>query len=998
MRIRSVRVQNYRVHRDLSVAFDPRLTVIGGPNESGKSTLVEAIHRVLFMRHKSTGADLDDMKSNFGGHPEIEIVLEVDGNAVMVRKKFRGQNGHVVLEEQGQQTLSGEKADERLAEVLGERAPARKWARSSWSHLWVWQEQSFADPTEGANRQAADIVNRFQESGAAVVRQSALDARLSAHFAERADTNYSRNGIRKGSPLEAAHERAAAARQAVSERRQALEKLFDANMRLGIARTTLSELRGSLAEREQELSDAQCRSQELAALRSQAGLQEKDANVTSAAYDALVKREHDILALRERVAQLAEGLAPMQQMAEQLEKEAQAAAIERNLAAEQLSASDDAVRTASALAALAKAYLTQLDLRQQQHDLEIRATSARDLEEAISRLCIDLSALPVLDAERCESIGMAEKDLEIAVAGLKVIATHVELLEANVPVTLGGAPLVTGTSERITSATELTMGTGARVRVVPGGGASMDEAQRAVDDGRRTLDSLLYGLGVSTAATARGVLDQRRALENKRMMHEQRLEEYALAEIEAKRRQIIGELIDVEADIKRKGLQGVQLDAPTMIEEARALVDATQLSRDTAEDTQQVALANRAAAIQRMDDALKARQRHAESMAEQQHELDDARTSLNSKIDVYGGDAARAQAFATAKLEYRTAADALSATRGAIALLDPDAVDEDLRMLESLVTNLKGRCDTEVLNERAALQELRQDGSRDPHAELAVAQAQERDAAIHLARVQLQADAIRVLRELYAKEQKQLSEQFAQPLRERVDKYLRVVLPGNGLQLQYDGQKFGDISVARGTMQTVLSFGSLSTGAREQVATALRLGVAEVLAEGYGGTLPIVFDDAFAYSDVDRLKLLQRMLYRASESGLQVIILSCNASDYDGLGTRITLQRPSESLTLTSPPSVSPIQSDDADGDAGDEISAANAQEGVVLPLVSREQEIAFLTALSARGGRSSNQSLRDELGWQPQEYLAVREQLRESGRVTLGRGRGGSVSLVESD
>ena len=55
MRLLSLNVRNYRIHRDLTLDFDPSRNLIGGTNETGKSTLAEAIHRALFMRHRAGG-------------------------------------------------------------------------------------------------------------------------------------------------------------------------------------------------------------------------------------------------------------------------------------------------------------------------------------------------------------------------------------------------------------------------------------------------------------------------------------------------------------------------------------------------------------------------------------------------------------------------------------------------------------------------------------------------------------------------------------------------------------------------------------------------------------------------------------------------------------------------------------------------------------------------------------------------------------------------------
>mgnify|MGYP003471247982 CR=1 FL=1 len=55
MKLLSAVVRNYRVHREVAVEFDGSRTLIGGPNESGKSTLMEAVHRALFLKATVTG-------------------------------------------------------------------------------------------------------------------------------------------------------------------------------------------------------------------------------------------------------------------------------------------------------------------------------------------------------------------------------------------------------------------------------------------------------------------------------------------------------------------------------------------------------------------------------------------------------------------------------------------------------------------------------------------------------------------------------------------------------------------------------------------------------------------------------------------------------------------------------------------------------------------------------------------------------------------------------
>jgi uncharacterized protein YhaN len=74
------------------------------------------------------------------------------------------------------------------------------------------------------------------------------------------------------------------------------------------------------------------------------------------------------------------------------------------------------------------------------------------------------------------------------------------------------------------------------------------------------------------------------------------------------------------------------------------------------------------------------------------------------------------------------------------------------------------------------------------------------------------------------------------------------------------------------------------------VAAAVRLALAEVLAPAYDGALPLVFDDAFTNSDPERIEGLKRMLERASDQGVQVLLLSCTPNDYADLASRIGSQ------------------------------------------------------------------------------------------------------------
>jgi len=148
------------------------------------------------------------------------------------------------------------------------------------------------------------------------------------------------------------------------------------------------------------------------------------------------------------------------------------------------------------------------------------------------------------------------------------------------------------------------------------------------------------------------------------------------------------------------------------------------------------------------------------------------------------------------------------------------------------------------------------------------------------------AQAIALIDNLFQQEQRALADRFSQPLAEKIGDYLkRLFGPEARAVVTFEDNAFKSIELVRSTQGGALPFDSLSGGTREQVAAAVRLAIAELLAADHDGSLPIVFDDAFAYSDPDRVSTMQGMLDLGASRGLQVIVLSCNPSDYAGLGT-----------------------------------------------------------------------------------------------------------------
>ena len=63
MRILECYIENIRVHKELLIQFDDGLTLIEGKNESGKSTIVEGMHKALFLKANATGDAVEALRN-----------------------------------------------------------------------------------------------------------------------------------------------------------------------------------------------------------------------------------------------------------------------------------------------------------------------------------------------------------------------------------------------------------------------------------------------------------------------------------------------------------------------------------------------------------------------------------------------------------------------------------------------------------------------------------------------------------------------------------------------------------------------------------------------------------------------------------------------------------------------------------------------------------------------------------------------------------------------
>jgi DNA repair exonuclease SbcCD ATPase subunit len=895
MRILSVTLQNYRVHHQkLTLNFDRERTVIGGPNESGKSTLVEAIHRALFLRARTTGIEWDKMKSTLGsGHPEVSLTLEIGEKNVLVSKRFGGGKGTTTLIVAADAALHDEAAEEEIARLL-RVAPAAnfKAADAHWAHLWVRQGTSGNDPAEHANQQRDSLIQRLGETdGAAAVAQSTLDSELAKHFANEVAKIFTQRGekAKVDSPLAKAETELGSVQKTFDEARLRLEKLSQARDNFLHATAELDRIKTDFVTLKREQDAAEAADLRVRELRRIETLRQNEAEKASAAEKDQQKIEQQISLTKEKLTQLDQALGPAEKAFRQLQEDHASAQHAADAALQTFDQASRAVAGARAVRELAQ--LEFIRFAQTQRRDELRATMAQieALEKELQTLRDALAKRPKIDAAQLKALETTDRDAAMTEASLRALAASIELVSGNQPVRIGGQPLALGKSETVTETAEILIGDDVRLRIRPGGGTTLADAQRASQDARERRTREQTKLNVSSLTEARDIFSQRTELLARIEKAETRRKDLSAGATAEKRAQAEEDVVTTESAITRRRASLATAAPSTPASEAEArLLDKKSTEQLTALETaEQRARQARDLAAQQAEKKQQAFTQSEAALRQQKSAREVAQGQLDLLTQTHGDEAARASRLTAAVKSKLDADTALAETRRAIATEQPDLLEATMKRLKRAFDEAVRRQAEAERTKTIAETELRSDGSIDPENDLSVAAAAKDAVMAALESIRRHAQAIKLLDELFREEQQSLATTFTRPLVETASQYLRALYgPETKLDVTFADGAFSDLRLTRPSVAAgaAIVFSQLSGGTKEQVAVALRLAMAEILAVDHGGTLPLILDDAFVNADPERVSRLQVMLDVAASRGLQVIVITCTPTDYHLLG------------------------------------------------------------------------------------------------------------------
>lgn len=895
MRLISLTVRNYRVHKDLTVNFDPSRNLIGGPNESGKSTLAEAAHRALFLRSKTGGNIQKEMVSTRHlGDPEVLLTFEAAGTRWELEKRFAATKGSTRLSAQGGTTLRDDEAESKLATLLKTETAGGRGAAGLlpdlWAHLWVWQGKAADDPSVHTSAHRAQLIQQLQQNGVAAVLQSANDQRVAARIAEAYAELFTATGKPKsGSKPEIARIRLEEATAALESAREASARLAQAADDHARAEREISEITAILPKLREDRTATESKLLEVTHLR-------RDEETHRQAHEAAKTRLEDLethdRTIREFQTKLSaqttallpadEKLATLTNTEETTRKASQQAEISLREAVENL-------RQARLLHDLATAAVSAFEKAEVHQRLAERVKQAVGIQDELAAVRSDLAKLPSLDSKDLVRLRKLDSETGQANAALDAMATGIELLEASAAVLLDGQGLSPGETRILTEAGDLVVGDGTRLRIRPGGGNSLATARSRAETARDALQSALQSLTVRDLDHAASVLDQRQTLDQKidRLTNEWKsLGGESLATDFA---HATAERDAAEEEFKRRqdlASASIAFSPPTDLATARELLGTSQDALGSAESAESTASQQSIRLREKHEAATTALNHHRGETSAARQAIRDLEAAIKAREEAHGDELKRNESVAAGREALAQAVAKLTSTREALAALNPDLLQADLDRFTRSLTSQESRLRDAENTRLLARDRLTLDGSTDPEADFRHAEARHR-AAIEIHTSELRrAKAIETLHQLFTSSSEAIDRALVQPLADRISGYLQCLFgPGTEARVQLSDSGIEGLELVR-SGDSSFSFATLSGGAREQTAAAVRLALAEILAADHDGCLPILFDDAFAYSDPERIQSLQRMLDLAATRGLQIIVLTCTPNDYSSLGAK----------------------------------------------------------------------------------------------------------------
>lgn len=870
MRIHRLALTNYKgVVRRETTFPDSGVIVLEGPNEIGKTSMIEALDLLLEEKDSATKANVRAMQPvDRDVATEVEAEISTGKYRFTYRKRwFRSPATELTVTAPARENLTGLRAHQRVEQMLAETADMDLFKALRLMQASPLRQDGFRSSTalSDALDRSAGRVDSAGDVGESLIE--AAEREFQSYFTARRmePTGEYRE---KGARLEALREAVGTARRVLEEVQQDAE---------AHARTT-----EELATCEKESQRAQLELESVRALwsavaelerRAEAAhtatrLAESEYQRASADRDGRAGRVADLAAAETTCAELAVSQASLRE---------DLALAERTLA-ERRSASDAAdssEREARAAVDRLERDLSHMRAVAELQELESRLREIAAAEDRRSAAHSRLSQLIVDDTimDRIRAAERALDDAHLEQRAASGTVTFTALADTQVDIDgerrrLAGGDVV---DRPLVEALDIVVPGVLRFAFRPEAGAG-ERAER-VASAQAVFAEVLREAGVEDVAQAERLHAERDATERERREAGARYDALLRGERIEDLRDRRRALADATASYLRERPPAPPL--PADVEGAEMAVAAARREHDRAREAAEEA--RRAVEVMR-DESERLRQ-EISGLAGRAEVAERHRVEARDRLATERGDASddelgQGAAVATANLVTARAKE--EELRQRLEEEEPERLQLLLKGSEASVNSWAAR--REVLRERRAGIGARLElaGGQGLQEQYDAAESELAHASSAYTAIDRRARAAKLLYTSLARHRSEAQQAYVGPFAAAVNHLGRVVY-SRDFTVEVDDQLR---VVARVLDGRRIPFESLSTGAKEQLAVLTRLACATLVDSEQG--VPVVIDDALGYTDPERLLRVCAAIGSA-DGDVQLILLTCTPGRYMGI-------------------------------------------------------------------------------------------------------------------
>lgn len=871
------------------------LNLVVGPNELGKSTLLDAFRAVLFERYSSRARPIMSLQNDrSGAAPVVELVFEVDGAEYTLTKRFV-RNAYARLQRPDGSLLEADAAENELRNLLGFAEAGNRGANSEslgmWGVLWVQQGQSFGRPDLPDSALASLSAGLESEVGMVlggrrgrelpqVIDQ--LRGELVSEAQRRPRGEY-RDTLDHVSKLD---QRLSELQQQQLEISDTLEKLEAAEARLRRLEDGSQDRidQEDLADARDQLGEVMRHDLQLEAARGELRIRERQWEEAERAQSERASRRAELKTSREELRVEAERLEELQER----ERESLDALDELRQAVTIAEADVDAAMQSEARW---RRTLDRISRTAELNDLLSRQNDVEAAQERLDDAQRQAEEIQVTD-ESLQRIREAAEVADRANAQLRVAATRISF---DIPsdrlagIEVDGAPMSDSpTTVEAVEPVEITVPERGRILIEPAV-ADRDQLLRAEREARIELNAALTEAGAQSLADAQVLRDQRRDLDVTAGAARQELDRLVSTGDASTLQPRIDELRRAleEVSCSEKDIQlPERADAETALDAAQGEL---QKARDE-ERIAREAVDERARAITDLSVEVRTLQNTVDSQTELVERRDE---SLRSDVEAVSDQqlVVALEAAAQAVTEQQQTVSELDEKWPASARTQLEA--RVLRLETAIRQREKARVDSRLdivrLGERIEVNDGAGIDEAIEHTQHELEQeTRRRD------RFERELDVLDLLADTLRAAESEARERYLAPVVNRVHPYLQMLFPNAEIGMDEDLNITG-MSRLAGYEET---FDRLSMGTQEQIAVLVRLAFAEMLIE-QGAPAAVILDDALVFSDDRRMGLMFDILSHAAQR-VQVLVFTCREQLFEGLGANQLQLVPADPESLPS--------------------------------------------------------------------------------------------------